>query len=174
MRPERLVIPASTPAALVTVTNPPCTTTVPLFTSPPPVDVPSVRVAAPPKLLFAPKTPTLVAPTVAIRLLNPGIGAWATNEAAPTLMIGNCATLPTPAITLLLVIVPEAPLRRIVPPEMEIVPLLTKNAPCPGVRRLSTAFVPIVPTVAPEPLMEDVPLTVNVPALAPLVIAKMK
>src|SRR5579862_7270106 len=95
------------------------------------------------------------------------------SEDPATFTIGRLATLPTPAKMLLLVIVPVVPLSRIVPPETEIVPLLTKNAVAPGVNRFKIALVPIVPMEAVDPLIVLASFTVNVPALAPFVSAKI-
>src|ERR1039457_4434775 len=120
---------ASTPAALVTVMNPPWIARVPLLTNPPPVVIPSVRVAAPPIRLLAPRTPVFVGPIVATRLLKPAMGAWATKEAAePAFTTGNDETLPTPASVLKLVIVPVAPLLNVMlPPDKEMVPRLIRT-----------------------------------------------
>src|SRR5208283_2454233 len=117
---------------------------------PPPPTV-NCNVAPP----LAPNNPLLVTTfpfNEAIRLLSPEIGFCATNDAPPALTTDRDATFPTPAIVLKFEMVPVLLLRRIVPPETEIVPLFTYVEP-PGVSRFSTALVPIVPTVAPLALV---------------------
>jgi hypothetical protein len=51
-------------------------------------------------LVFAPRSAVLMVPTLAIRLLNPEIGNWATSDAsAPVLTMPKLLRFPTPATT---------------------------------------------------------------------------